>query len=234
MVDGMLRAFACRVGVVCAWALLMPWASALNPNHNLAQSVHRIWQNQPGLRQSTINVVAQTSDGYVWLGTPSGVVRFDGSRFTAVPALEQASLGDFWARTIVEDSTRRVWMLSHNDFRLALIGADGVKVFSEQDGLPFNEVSCLASGRSGEIWICTPSGLARFQDGQWRLYQTGARFKDRQIAACQATDKTVWMAGGSAITSWDGSAFTTHRLSSVPSDTAMRALARAADGSLWV
>jgi len=58
MVDGMLRAFACRVGVVCAWAILMPWASALNPNHNLAQSVHRIWQNQPGLRQSTINVVA--------------------------------------------------------------------------------------------------------------------------------------------------------------------------------
>jgi signal transduction histidine kinase/ligand-binding sensor domain-containing protein len=229
----MSRAFTCRVGVVCAWALLLPWASALDPTHNVTQSVHRIWQNQPGLRQSTINVVTQTSDGYVWLGTPSGVVRFDGSRFSSVPALEQASLGDFWARTIVEDSARRVWMLS-NDFRLVLISDYGAKVFSEEDGLPFKEVSCLASGRSGAVWICTPSGLARFQDGQWRIYQDGEHFESRQIAACQASDHTVWSAGGSTITSWDGLAFVAHKLRSVPADTAMRTLLCATDGSLWV
>src|ERR1700693_3369792 len=128
----MSLALNCRLGVLCAWALLLPWASALNPNHNLAQSVHRIWQNQPGLRQSTINVVTQTSDGYLWLGTPSGVVRFDGARFASVPALEQASLGDFWARTIVEDSARRVWMVSNNDFRLVRGGGGGGKVFLGQ------------------------------------------------------------------------------------------------------
>jgi signal transduction histidine kinase/ligand-binding sensor domain-containing protein len=233
MVDGMLRAFICRVGVACAWALLLPCASALNPDHNLAQSVHRIWQTQPGLRQSTINVVTQTGDGYLWLGTPSGVVRFDGSHFSPVPALEQASLGDFWARTIVEDSARRVWMLS-NDFRLVLAAEAGVKVFSGEDGSPFQEVSCLAAGRSGATWICTPGGLGRFQDGQWRVYQAGERFKERQIAACQASDNTVWMAGGSTFTSWDGSAFARHELKSVPADTAMRALLCASDGSLWV
>lgn len=234
MVIDMSCAFTYRVGVVCAWALLLPWASALDPNHNLAQSVHRIWQTQPGLRQSTIYVVTQTSDGYIWLGTPGGVVRFDGARFSSVPALEQASLGDFWARTIVEDSARRVWMVSNNDFHLALIADSGVKVFSEEDGLPFKEVSCLASGRSGAMWICTPGGLGRFQDGQWRFYQAGQRFKERQTAACQASDNTVWMAGGSTLTSWNGSAFAAHRLSSVPADTAMRALLCATDGSLWV
>jgi len=233
MVTGMSRAFSCRVQVACVWALLLPWAFALNPNHDLAQSVHRIWQTQPGLRQSTINVVAQTSDGYLWLGTPGGVVRFDGSHFTSVPALEQAALGDLWARTIVEDSARRVWMLS-NDLRLVLVGKDGVKVFSGEDGLPFKEISCLALGRSGEIWGCTSTGLARFQDGQWRVYQAGEPFKERQIAACQGSDNTLWMAGGPTFTSWDGSVFTTHKLKSVPADTAMRALLCAADGSLWV
>src|SRR6476620_5869448 len=106
----MSHAFTCRAGVLCAWALLVPWGSALDPAHDIAQSVHRIWQNQPGLRQSTINVVTQTSDGYIWLGTPSGVVRFDGVSFTSVPALERTSFEDFWPRTIVEDSARRVWM----------------------------------------------------------------------------------------------------------------------------
>src|SRR5579863_10083905 len=212
MIVAVLRAFIFRLGVVCAWALLLPRASALDPNHNLAQSVHRIWQNQPGLRQSSIYVVTQISDGYLWLGTLSGVVRFDGARFTSVPALEQASLGDFWARSIVEDSARRVWMVSNNDFRLVMVGESGVKVFSEQDGLPFKEVSCLASGRSGAIWICTPGGLGRFQDGQWQFYQAGERLKERQVSACQASDNTVWMAGSSSLTSWDGSAFATHKL----------------------
>ena len=230
----MSDAFTCRAGVLCAWALLLPWASALDPTHDIAQSVHRIWQNQPGLRQSTINVVTQTSDGYLWLGTPGGVVRFDGARFASVPALEQASLGDFWARTIVEDSARRVWMVSNNDFKLVRVGDDGVKFFSGDDGQPFKEASCVASGRGGEIWVCIPGGLARFQDGQWRVYQNREQFKSRQIAACQAPDNTVWMAGGSTITSWDGSSFATHRLTSVPADTTMRALLCATDGSLWV
>jgi len=157
----MSHAFTCRAGVLCAWALLVPWASALDPAHDIAQSVHRIWQNQPGLRQSTINVVTQTSDGYIWLGTPSGVVRFDGARFSSVPALEQASLGDFWARTIVEDSARQVWMVSTNDFKLVRVGEDGVKVFPGHDNPPFSEASCVASGRAGEIWVCTTGGLAQ-------------------------------------------------------------------------
>ena len=228
----MSPAFTCRLGVACAWALLFPWAFALDPTHDIAQSVHRIWQNQPGLSQSTINVVTQTSDGYLWLGTPSGVVRFDGSRFASVPALEEASLGDFWARTIVEDSARRVWMISSNDFKLIRVDGDGVKLLSGNDGQPFKEASCVASGRSGEIWVCTPGGLARFQDGKWRVYQDGP--KGRQMVACTAPDNTVWTAGGSTITSWDGTAFATHKLTSVPADTTMRTLLCATDGSLWV
>jgi len=234
MVTAMLRAFSFRLGVVYAWALLLPWASALDPTHNIAQSVHRIWQNQPGLLQSTINVVTQTSDGYLWLGTPSGVVRFDGARFAPVPALVEASLGDFWARSIVEDSARRVWLVSNNDFKLIRVGDDGVKIFSGDDSQPFKEASCVAPGRRGEIWVCTPGGLARFQEGQWQVYQNGGQFKSRQIAACQASDNTVWMVGGSAITSWDGSAYATHQLRSVPADTQMRTLLCANDGSLWV
>src|SRR5216683_7269326 len=75
---------------------------ALNPEHKLTQYVHRIWQTQPGLPQTSISAVTQTRDGYIWLGTESGVVRFDGVRFTPIPELERASLGDIWARTFVE------------------------------------------------------------------------------------------------------------------------------------
>src|SRR5438477_6007216 len=83
---------------VCAWVTALFWgapaASGLNPEHRLTQYVHRIWQTQPGLPQTAIFAVSQTRDGYLWLGTGSGVVRFDGVRFTPVPELERAQLDD--------------------------------------------------------------------------------------------------------------------------------------------
>jgi ligand-binding sensor domain-containing protein/signal transduction histidine kinase len=230
----MLRTFQAWGALACVLAVLLPCASALDSNHDIAQSVHRIWQNQPGLRQSTINVVTQTSDGYIWLGTPSGVVRFDGLRFTSVPALERASLGDFWARIIVEDSAHAVWIISNNDFKLVRVDGEDVKVLAGADDSPLKEASCVAPGRNGEIWVCTPAGLARFQSGQWQNFQAPEQFKKPATAACQMAGNTVWMAGGSTITSWDGSAFATHRITSVPPDSAMRTLLCASDSSLWV
>src|SRR5437016_2465748 len=86
------RASHCGTSVeVCLWVAVLflgaPAASGLNPEHKLTQYVHRIWQTQPGLPQTAIFAVSQTRDGYLWLGTESGVVRFDGVRFTPVPEL---------------------------------------------------------------------------------------------------------------------------------------------------
>ena len=113
---------------------------ALNINHQITQYVHRIWQAQPGLAQTSIYVVTQTRDGYLWLGTQSGVVRFDGIRFSPVEAMQQASLGEVWARAIEEDANGNVWM-TVNDLSLLRLDRNGVKVFSEKDGLPTKEFS---------------------------------------------------------------------------------------------
>src|SRR5580704_13058738 len=67
-----------------------PTAFGLSPNLKLTQYVHRIWQTEPGLPPTSILWVTQSVDGYLWLGTESGVVRFDGVRFTPIPELERA------------------------------------------------------------------------------------------------------------------------------------------------
>src|SRR5207247_5735394 len=45
------------------------------------QYSHRIWRMQDGLPQNRIQAISQTPDGYLWIGTPEGLVRFDGARF---------------------------------------------------------------------------------------------------------------------------------------------------------
>ena len=116
---------------VGAWLILAlgsgSTAQALDPNHKLTQYVHRTWQTQAGLSQASIYVVTQTRDGYLWVGTQSGVARFDGVEFQPIRALQANSLGDVWARAMVEDAAGRVWITT-NDFHLIRVTGSSVKV----------------------------------------------------------------------------------------------------------
>src|SRR5436309_1526939 len=53
-------------------------AFALDPGRALTQSRLSVWTNEAGLPQTTINTIVQTTDGYLWMGTEEGLVRFDG------------------------------------------------------------------------------------------------------------------------------------------------------------
>src|SRR6184192_904758 len=56
-------------------------AFALDPQRGIDQYTHEIWQRREGLTQPSIKAITQTRDGYLWLGTQGGLVRFDGVNF---------------------------------------------------------------------------------------------------------------------------------------------------------
>src|SRR5271157_3806617 len=73
-----------RAGVVAGF--LLAWcacACALDPTLDISQYAHTSWKLRDGFTKGTIGSIAQTPDGYLWLGTEFGLVRFDGVR--AVP-----------------------------------------------------------------------------------------------------------------------------------------------------
>src|ERR1700680_4955809 len=57
-----------------------PCASALNPSLDINQYAHTAWSVREGFFKGIINAIAQTPDGYLWLGTEFGLLRFDGVR----------------------------------------------------------------------------------------------------------------------------------------------------------
>ncbi len=59
-------------------------ASALDSSRALTQYGHETWTSRQGLPQDTIQAITQTEDGYLWLATPAGLVRFDGMRFEVI------------------------------------------------------------------------------------------------------------------------------------------------------
>jgi ligand-binding sensor domain-containing protein len=57
---------------------------ALDPKKTINQYGHNVWSRQNGLPADAVNAVLQTRDGFLWLGTQKGLVRFDGAHFIDV------------------------------------------------------------------------------------------------------------------------------------------------------
>ena len=78
---GMKQGSAFRaMAAVCA-AVLVPAAHALDPHRLLEQYIHDRWTDEQGYPGGAVNAIAQTPDGYLWLGAENGLVRFDGLTF---------------------------------------------------------------------------------------------------------------------------------------------------------
>ena len=54
---------------------------ALNPETRISQYSHSVWRLQDGVFNGIPTAIVQTADGYLWIGTSSGLMRFDGVRF---------------------------------------------------------------------------------------------------------------------------------------------------------
>jgi signal transduction histidine kinase/ligand-binding sensor domain-containing protein len=227
-----LRYFS-TAGVCIALALAgANTARALDPSKKLTQYVHRTWQTPEGLSQTSVYSVAQTRDGYLWIGTQSGVLRFDGTEFAPIRALQSNSLGDVWARSMMEDGGGRLWILT-NDYQLIRITSNKVKVFSEEDGLPTQYFSCLVRGATDDVWACTPTGLVRFQGDKFEVHEAPAQIGRRPDTGCRASDGKIWIGGGDLLTTWNGSQFSRVVLKSFGGNLEMRSLLCTAD-EVWI
>jgi ligand-binding sensor domain-containing protein len=91
----MLRAHL-RFGIALTFGVLMipAAAAALDPSCAVSQYVVRRWDAQSELQNASIRAFVQTKDHYLWLGTASGLARFDGSRFLFLDATRAPALGE--------------------------------------------------------------------------------------------------------------------------------------------
>jgi len=219
------------IGAALALSLLagLP-ASALDPGRRLTQYLQRIWQTRQGLPQSTILAIHQTRDGYLWLGTDDGLVRFDGVRFTSPEDLDGLALPKMSVRQLAEDPRGGLWIATGNAGLFHLENGSLAR-FSRRDGLPSDNVACLFPGHSGDLWACTDGGLARIRDGKIQVFPSG----EPVAAAAQRADGAIWLGGeGPDLSIWNGKKFTTYSLHSVPPYARVQAMLSTSDDALWI
>ena len=138
------------------------------------------WRSEQGLPQDRVRALAQTSDGYLWVGTDDGVARFDGVRFVSFGLPEGLPSGP--VRTLFGDSHGSLWIGSVGE-GLIRWQAGHFTTFTMADGLPSDSISALAEDNEGRLWIGTEAGLALWQDGQLTSLTAAEEFKGKAITA---------------------------------------------------
>src|SRR5258706_1635697 len=215
--------------VLISLVILTPvFAAGLEPGRTLTQALQRIWQAPQGLPEATIYSIRQTQDGYLWLGTQTGLVRFDGVRFKTV--------GDrAWITDLVEDGEHNLWAATNGSGLIRL--RSGVTTrYSLPEGLPSDSVHSLFCDSRGALWVCTADGLAKFDAGKFQPYRTQQGLATTNIrAACEAKDGAIWVGGdGAQLSVWNGSEFKPHPLASIPADAGIRTILCGDDGTIWI
>ena len=190
---------------------------------------------QQGLPEATIYSVGQTTDGFLWLGTQRGLVRFDGVRFAPVRDAGGIPLETLWVRGVLADPENGLWLATDGAGLLHL--KDGVVTrFASSDGLPSTGIRDLLLDRQGALWATDDRGLISVIGSHVRRFgpQEGLTVVHPR-ALCQTNDGRILVGGeGTALAAWDGSRFVPLSLASLPASASVRALLYADDGATWI
>ena len=120
----------------------------------------RSWQTDEGLPNNYVQAIAQGDDGYLWVGTPAGLLRFDGIRFTpfALPGTENSNNNDPGIRALLPRRDGGLWVLTA---RGPLIGLNAqLSTVPIPTNGPAEDVPLgLTEDSQGGLWIAYPNVL---------------------------------------------------------------------------
>ena len=115
-----------------------------------------LYDNTNGLPTSEANAVIETPDGFIWIGSYSGLARYDGKSFEHV----DSTTGISSVVSLFVDSRERLWV-GTNDNGFAIMEKDSFKLFNYKSGLTSSSVRAIAEDSDGTVYVGTTRGIAK-------------------------------------------------------------------------
>ena len=146
-------------------ALCSHGARALNPNRDIHQFAHRSWgemEGYPGRAQA----LAQTTDGFLWIGTDKGLFRFDGVHFERYVSRSGDKLSDGALRGLLALPDGSLWIAYRLENKICVLRNGNLKCYGEADGVLSNPTT-IVQDHEGTLWANTVIGVIRFNGTRW-------------------------------------------------------------------
>jgi signal transduction histidine kinase/ligand-binding sensor domain-containing protein len=155
---------------VCLFGLTEP-AAALSFARDLSLFDQQVFGTREGLPQANVTALAQTPDGYLWVGTDGGLARFDGQNFTVFRAENTPALRMHRIRALLVDGEGSLWISTWGGAGLIRHRAGRFETFENQLGIGGSSHAAFAE-RAGHLWFGHPGGARRFVNGRFESLTT--------------------------------------------------------------
>ncbi len=227
-----LHATAAICGALIALTAAPVWA--LDPHIPVTQYGYQSWQTDTGLPQNTVHAIVQGEQGYLWIGTEGGLVRFDGMQFEVTAHATTPALPSDLIDDLMDDRAGTLWISTSGG--LARMRAGRVEAFGPDHGMPATQVwrtfDEVQRGGDERVWVLSAAGLFRVdkasgEDHAERMPLKEDLTENSRIVA--GHDNALWIgtAGGLVRLDSDGTAHLEGTAGEV------LALAVDGDGTAW-
>ena len=137
---------------------------ALSGQIDLVGYSAKIYDATNGLPTSDANCILGASDGYVWIGGYSGIIKYDGSTFERLNTQEGLTSG----RGLFEDAMHRIWVATNDNGVVVMDGNIPIH-YTYKDGLTSSSMRTFAEDRIGNVYVGSTAGVS-YVDPQMRLH----------------------------------------------------------------
>lgn len=129
------------------------------------------WKITDGLPSENIRSIAQTSDGYLWLGVLSetGLIRFDGLRFLPVLSTEIKKIKNIYVDTLLADRNDILWLGSEEGLIKYEYKKNKFEMIPLTDSTPAADITCIYEDMNGDLLIGTNRCLYSLKDGKLEM-----------------------------------------------------------------
>ena len=212
-----------KLAAYAAVVLACQHAAALNPKIRLQDLNHASWTEKDGV-PGDIQTMAQTRDGWLWLGTSDGLYRFDGVRFEKRP--------------LPRDRIYNLHALDNGDLLVAyqleglsILHPDGkIEELIDTKATTMGSIASVAMDKDGAIWAASGTGLHRYRNGTWEVMSAGPEWAGETFSVLLDQYGRVWVSNEKFVYMYDRGA---GRLQRLPDTDLHGSLLQSPDGRLW-
>ncbi len=196
------------------------------------QYTRHVWRIQDGLPEDTVQSIEQSGDGYLWIGTTGGLVRFDGLHFRLYDHATTPVLADNSVFCVLAARDGSLWLGTDGGGLVHF--KDGVfRAYTEATGLTNSFVRGLMEDDQGRIWIGTDNGLFQMIQGKLRQVNTAPYAPAFAVhSMIEDREHRIWV-GGSALLVFDAAGVSEKRLPGRESENRVKSLVETKDGTIW-
>ena len=218
------------VGICCL--LLCSWQLIGATNSSVSDYSIDVWQTEQGLPQDSVTSIVHARDGYLWLGTYNGLVRFDGVRFKVFNTSNTPEFRDSRITSLLEDEDGTLW-IGHETGDLTQLKDGKFSAVSLGDNWSGGSIWAMGTDVDGVLWLLDREGALLSLQG---AKQVAPNPRPVESVPALAKDKNgeLWVVRGGLLGTLKKGRLVPWQPSVQPDTSDVQRACASRDGGLWL